>query len=118
MSELTGHEEWTQLTIVEGSAQAEILRGLLEAQEIPVMLSQEGAAHFAFSVSVGPLSEVEVLVPSGKIEAARQVFNEYWLGSFATGTQPEDADIEEPGTQDPDDPDLGNTEKGNTPALG
>lgn len=118
MSELAGHEEWTQLTIVEGSAQAEILRGLLEAQEIPVILSQEGVAHFAYSVSVGPLSEVEVLVPSGKIEAARQVFNEYWLGTSAAGAQPEGTDTGEPDAPEIDDPNMEDGNTGNTPAPG
>lgn len=98
MGEEVNREEWTLLETVEGSAQAEILRGLLEAQGIPVMLSQEGVARFAYSVSVGPLSEVDVLVPSGRWQEGRQVIDEYWLGSFAAKDRFDRLDQEDPDT--------------------
>ena len=69
------------------------LRRYVGAQEIPVMLSQEGAARFAYSVSVGPLAEVEVLVPSKHLQAAQQVIKDYWLESFAAR---EDLEVLEP----------------------
>ena len=93
MTEPEPRDTWVLLETVEGPAQAEILRGLLEAQEIPVMLSQEGAARFAYSVSVGPLAEVEVLVPSKHLQAAQQVIKDYWLESFAAR---EDLEVLEP----------------------
>lgn len=94
MTESEPRDTWVLLETVEGPAQAEILRGLLEAQEIPVMLSQEGAARYAYSVSVGPLSEVEVLVPSSYLEAAQQVIKDYWLESFAAREDLEVLDME------------------------
>ena len=63
-------ENWQVIEEVGGDLQAEILRGLLEAQGIQVLLSQEGIAHFAYSLTVGPLSTVQILVPTSQLEAA------------------------------------------------
>ena len=49
--------EWEKVTVATGELQAEIIRGMLEAQDIEVLLFQEGAGK-VFSVSVGPLAEV------------------------------------------------------------
>ena len=74
-------EQWEVLETVSGSAQAEILRGLLEAKEIEVVLSQEGAGK-VLSVSVGPLSEVQLLVPTKDIDRARLILDDYYSGSL------------------------------------
>ncbi len=73
---------WVVIETTAGDLPAEILRGLLEAQGIPVMLSQEGAAR-AMGINVGPFGEVEILVPAGLAEQARQVLDEYEAGGFA-----------------------------------
>ncbi len=57
-------------------AEAEILRGLLEAQGIPAMLSQEAAGSI-YSVTVGAFGQVEVLVASDRVEEARKILAEY-----------------------------------------
>ncbi len=57
-----GESTWKSIISVQGELQAEVLRGLLEAQGIPVNLSQEGVAR-AYGLGVGPLSEVEIMVP-------------------------------------------------------
>ena len=46
---------------VNGSVEAEVLRGLLEAQGIEATLSHE-AAGTSFGLSVGPLGRVDILV--------------------------------------------------------
>lgn len=74
-------EEWTLVDRVSGQLQAEILKGLLEAQGIMVWLNQEGAAH-AYAVSLGTLGMVEILVPSSAVEKARQVLEAYYRGDF------------------------------------
>lgn len=74
-------EEWTVVDKVHGQLQAEILKGLLEAQGIMVWLNQQGAAH-AYAVSVGSLGMVEILVPSSMLENSRQILEAYYRGDF------------------------------------
>jgi hypothetical protein len=89
-------QEWVLLEKVQGQFQAEILKGLLEAQGITVYLNQEGAAH-AYAVEVGTLGMVEILVPSGMIKDARQVLEAYYRGDF------ENMEYEEPGPDESPD---------------
>ena len=72
---------WKPVTNVQGELQAEVVRGLLEAQGIPVHLSQEGLAR-AYGFGVGPLSEVEVMVPENHLAAAQEVIQKYKAGEF------------------------------------
>ena len=74
-------EEWILVDKVQGQLQAEILKGLLEAQGITVWLNQEGAAH-AYAVAVGTLGMVELLVPTSMVDKARQVLEAYYRGDF------------------------------------
>jgi hypothetical protein len=80
--------EWVVVHEADGNLQAEIMRGLLEAQGIPVLLSQEGAGHFAYVTTVGSLGIVEVMVPSEHVQAAQRVLEEYDAGKLE-GTLPE-----------------------------
>ena len=74
-------DEWVLVEKVQGQLQAEILRGLLEAQGIMVWINQEGAAR-AYAVSVGTLGMVEILVPTSEVEQANQVLEAYYRGDF------------------------------------
>lgn len=74
-------QNWKSVSVVQGELQAEVLRGLLEAQDIPVHLSQEGIAR-AYGLSVGPLAEVDILVPERYFAAAEQVIKSYKAGDF------------------------------------
>jgi hypothetical protein len=76
-----GEEEWVLVDKVQGQLQAEILKGLLEAQGFKVWLNQEGAAR-AYAVAVGVLGNVEILVPTSSAEQARQVLEAYYRGDF------------------------------------
>ena len=73
--------KWVELARVHGDLQAELLRGLLEAQDIPVVLSQEGAGR-AIGLTVGPMGEVSILVASTHISQARRVLDQYQAGDF------------------------------------
>ncbi len=73
--------KWEVLEIVAGDLQAELLRGLLEAQGIQVILNQEGAGR-ALGLNVGPLGEVEILVPTSQLESAKQILDDYYAGKF------------------------------------
>ncbi|OGO27031.1 MAG: hypothetical protein A2Z16_01500 [Chloroflexi bacterium RBG_16_54_18] len=79
--------EWEVVSETAGSFNAEMLKGLLEAQGIPVLLSQEGLGHSVYSLTVGPLGRVQVLVPAELIDRARSVLNDIETGAFE-----EDAD--------------------------
>ncbi len=75
-------ERWEEVDEVQGMLQAELLRGLLEAQGIPVWLTQEGAGR-AMGLTVGVMGTVQILVPQGSVEKAREVLDGYYSGEFA-----------------------------------
>ena len=75
-------EQWVVLVETPGKLQAEIIRGILEAQEIPVvLLSQEGVGD-AYGLTVGTLGLVPVMVPSDHLEHAQQLLEIYTNGVF------------------------------------
>ena len=81
-------EKWDVLEEVSGELQGEILRGLLEAQGIPVWLSQEGAGR-AYGLGVGEMGRVQILVPSDKMETAKEVLVDYYAGKFESDADDE-----------------------------
>jgi hypothetical protein len=83
--------EWEVVSETAGSFNAEMLKGLLEAQGIPVLISQEGLGHSVYSLTVGPLGRVQVLVPVELADRARGVLNDIESGAFE-----EDANSEPP----------------------
>jgi hypothetical protein len=70
-------DQWEVLEEAQGALQAEILRGLLEAQEIPVVLSQEGLGH-VYGMTFGRLGSVQILVPVKDFERASQILDDYY----------------------------------------
>jgi len=83
--------KWELITTVSGELQADLLRNLLEVQGIKVFLSQEGAGR-AVGLTMGPMGEVQVLVPENQSEAARQIVDDYYAGKFESS---EDEDSEQ-----------------------
>jgi hypothetical protein len=73
--------EWVVVTKVSGEFVGDLLRGLLEAQEIPVQLFNSGTGR-AFGFSVGPLSEIEIFVPKAQENDAKQIIEQYESGAF------------------------------------
>ncbi len=74
-------EEWVPVLTTPNQAQAEILRGLLEAQGVSVWLLQEPAAR-AIGLQVGPLGEIQLLVPQSQAAQARAVVDAFFRGDF------------------------------------
>ena len=74
-------EKWEVVTEVSGELQAGLLRNLLEAQGIKVFLNQEGAGK-AYGLTVGPLGQVQILVPKTQNQEARQIVDDYYAGKF------------------------------------
>ncbi len=77
---------WVVVTRTEGALEAEILRGLLEANGIPVVISQEGAAS-AIGLSVGPLALVDILVPREHQESAQNLLEDYHNGRLSAADE-------------------------------
>ena len=75
------NQKWTVAAKVAGELQAEIIRGLLEAQGIPVHLALEGAAR-AIGITAGPLGEAEIMVPEQKLQQALKVIAGFRAGDF------------------------------------
>jgi hypothetical protein len=83
-------QKWVSAITVQGELQAEIFRGLLEAQGVPVRLSGEGVAR-VYGLTAGPLAEVDLLVPETKLPDAQEVMRAYNAGEFEElGEQLED----------------------------
>ena len=87
-------QKWVSAFTVQGELQSQILRGLLEAQGIPVELSEESAARI-YGLGVGPMAEVEILVPEEKLAEAQAVFEDYKSGKFEEAAY----DDENPGAE-------------------
>lgn len=75
-------EKWHVVEEVSDELEAEILRGLLVAQGLEVLLSQEAAAHYIYPTNVGGFGEVQLLVPSHQVEAAKAILEAYHQGVF------------------------------------
>lgn len=89
------NNDWELLEETFGMPQAELIRSYLEAQGIPVFLSQEGAGH-ALGLTVGTMGRVEVLVPAHQLEAARQALAALNSDSVSTPAEDEPSSTEEP----------------------
>jgi hypothetical protein len=74
-------EKWELIDEVAGDIQAEMLRGLLEAQGFKVWLSQEGAGR-AYGLTLSTLGAVQILVPSDSAAPARQILDDYYAGLY------------------------------------
>ena len=74
-------EKWELIIEVSGELQADLLRNLLEAQGIKVFLNQEGAGR-AYGLTVGPMGQVQVLVPEHQSQEANQIVEDYYAGKF------------------------------------
>jgi hypothetical protein len=106
--ESMSEQQWEVVDSVAGEIRAELLRGLLAAQGIPAYLSQEGAGHFGYAVTIGELGKVDILVPSSLAQAARAVLEAYYAGEFTLN----DESAEEMGEENAEE---GETPPGNKP---
>ncbi|MFQ5616916.1 MAG: hypothetical protein ACE5GO_10730 [Anaerolineales bacterium] len=86
-------EKWEVIHKTPGTLQAEVLRGLLEAQGVNVRLAQEGAAK-AIGIGIAPMGEVLIMTPTSQVRAAEAVINDYYEGVYENSVR--DADAESP----------------------
>lgn len=89
-------DDWIVVGQVNGNLEAEMLRGLLEAQGVEARISQEGAGK-ALGLGIGRLGEVQILTRAYDQEIAREIMEKYYAGGF------EDDTFEEQLSQEDDD---------------
>lgn len=75
--------EWVKIEQAPDSVQAEVLRGLLEAQGFLVFISREGYES-AVGIVGYPSADIEILVPKHQAEEAKQTLQDYYSGKFDT----------------------------------
>jgi hypothetical protein len=78
-----------------GMLEAEILRGLLVSAGITVWLSHESAGT-VYGMGVGPLAQVDLIVPASQEAMARQILEDYSAGKLAEEAEDEPGDGEGP----------------------
>lgn len=65
--------KWRLLTNVANMMEAEIIKGALEGNDIPVNLKWESFSSIFFgSSATGPASQVQIFVPEERLEEARE----------------------------------------------
>ncbi len=70
-------KQWVQIAKVHSNGEAEIIRGMLEAQEIETLLAQEGAAK-ALGLSIGSLGEIQIHVKADDEDLAREIVQNFF----------------------------------------
>ena len=68
---------------IPNSVQAELLRGLLEANGIPAILSEQSAAR-AIGLANATMANVQILVREEHAEEARQLLSDFDKGLFSS----------------------------------
>ncbi|MFN3346639.1 MAG: putative signal transducing protein [Candidatus Bipolaricaulaceae bacterium] len=71
-------EKWVKLTTVWGEIQAQLLKGFLEGEGIPVRL-QGHVPPSVYPVTVDGLAEVQLLVPEEDLVRAQEALAAYRL---------------------------------------
>ena len=70
-------DQWIVIDEAPNHFHAEIIRGLLEAQGVPVMLFEEAVGRVV-PLTVGSAAWVQVVVPAQNEERAKQVLKAYY----------------------------------------
>lgn len=67
-------EDWEVLEVLGTEEEAEVVRGFLESQGVPVQV--ESAHSHEFPVNVSALGNVRIEVPVGRLDEARRMLAE------------------------------------------
>ena len=78
------NEEIIVIESISDVLEAEILRSLLESHGIHVLLSRE-AASTVIGLTVGPLAQVNLLVPQSQVDEAKKILDDYYKGNLEMG---------------------------------
>ena len=77
---MTEHK-WELVAVVHDALQAEILKGLLEANGITIYIVREGY-QTAYGITGLASVRIELLAPNDQIDEARQIIEDYNAGKF------------------------------------
>jgi hypothetical protein len=80
--------QWMPVYTAAGQLQAQIIASLLQSAGIAARLNQESAGT-VYAFTVGPLGEVDVLVPAAQLAEAQALIADYERGRLET---PDDRD--------------------------
>jgi hypothetical protein len=69
-------EQFKKIAVVNDPSEAEVLRGMLEANGITVLISKE-AASSVYGLTAGIFAEIEIFVPTSKVEDAEKIATEF-----------------------------------------
>ena len=72
-------DQYIVVDVVSGKLEAEMIKSYLNAYGVQCELSQEAAA-WVEGLTIGPLAEVEILVPSHQGKQARELIADYHKG--------------------------------------
>ncbi|UYN90015.1 MAG: DUF2007 domain-containing protein [Anaerolineales bacterium] len=72
---MNSENRFVKLVTLHDPAQAEVLRGMLEAQGMQVLLTKEAAAQ-VYGTFVGSMSEIELYVAAEHEQAAKALVDE------------------------------------------
>ena len=75
------NQKWALVSILQDPIQAEILRGLLEAQGITIHIVREGY-QAAYGIANQASVRIEILAPENQVEEAKQILDDYNAGKF------------------------------------
>jgi hypothetical protein len=73
--------EWVEVEEAADQLQANILKGLLEAQGVTVLISQEGYQQAIGLAGFGS-AMVQIMVPNDQVDMAMQVLKDFYSGKF------------------------------------
>jgi hypothetical protein len=77
---MSDKDEYVKIAVLNDPVEAELLRGLLEAQEIKVVLSKEAVGQ-VWGLTVGSAAETDVYVPGSQEDAARAIVRQYFASA-------------------------------------
>lgn len=92
--------EYELIYVAFGPLHAETVKLMLEAAGFHVITRQEGAG-VALGLTVGPLGEVQILVPEEEVAAAKIILEDMDEGRLS-GVNLDDEDFDEADEQPPD----------------
>lgn len=75
-------QEYVTVYTAYGQLAGEMVRLLLESFKIPAIISQESAG-ITYGLTVGPLGQVKILVPSGHVKEAAEILSAMEEGRLA-----------------------------------
>lgn len=73
--------KWELVAFVNNPIQAEILKGLLEAQGVMIHIVREGY-QAVYGIANQPSVRIELLAPNDQVAEARQIIEDYNAGKF------------------------------------